>query len=373
MSKHIVMLCGGKSQEPYLDEFKRRRWTVSVVDRDERAICRVRADTFYLCSTYSIEELKACLLELKGKVDLVFSNSSARAVAENIIKLNAWLGSTLPSPNEASLIFCYDKKRMRNALFNQSVNIPPILDYTDNHEGEITFPLILKPTKNSLGGCGVRIIYTLNDLKDVANLIEDGEHHIEPFIKGREYSVDGIVKNGSLTIVCITRKTSGIKRNDFIPDVFSTCSLDKKLEDVIFQQVTLSVKALHIDNCPISVDLKITPSNEVFIIECGIFWDSKIDRLLMFSGFNPYTYFIDSILLQTDPIIDLISNTAMEFIFVDSEQSFNKNTVKSRHPNDYIEYERETGDIVKPPSSVSDLVACRFYRIEQNLTRKEIQ
>ncbi len=368
--RHAVVLGGGKSQRPYIQEFKNRGESVTVIDRDPNSVSKSLADGFIENSIYDLESIiqKLSPHHEKKPISLVYSNSSAEAVAKNVAALNEHFETAHPSFPSDSVTLCYSKASMRKSMVAMGVNMAKEFSTAplESHD----FPLIAKPISGGIGGFGVCKINTQEELNTLQKDYSNTEWLIEEYIDGEEYSVDGIVVGNELEIISVCKKSSGEYRTDFIPDRFQLIPSpnDSKIIDfdLLHSQSTRAAKALKINNSQISLDIKINTKGEIFIIECGLFWDAKIDRLWEFAGIDPYQYFIDRVYYNG---IDkcLAQNglkekaCCMDFLYTDTGKTFLQSEILEQFPKDHIEFERKDGDLVKPPSSVADLMACRFY------------
>ncbi len=364
MSKHIVILAGGKSQRPYVIEFQKRGWRVTVVDRDPNAISKNDADTFIENSTYCLDTLIEKLTQEHKvhKITSVFSNSSAGPVARNVAELNSVFNTEYPGFSVTSVNRSYSKANMRKYLLNGNVKIAHAFS-AESLQAD-NFPIVIKPGKNGIGGFGVKKIESLDALNQCVSSDNIHDWVYESYIEGKEYSVDGIVVDGALEVISVSRKISGKCRDDFLPNRFELTPIKTipALEEIV-KQSSLAAKALDINNSQISLDIKISENGVVTVIECGLFWDSKIDRLWEYSGFNGYGYLIDRVFCGKEQKHDISPETnTMEIIYADKEEILKESDINEKYPNDHIEFEKHNGDNVRPPLSVADMVACRFYQ-----------
>ncbi len=364
MSKHIVILAGGKSQRPYVTEFQKRGWRVTVVDRDPNAVSKSDADVFIENSTYCLDTLIEKLTQENDthKINGVFSNSSAGPVAHNVAELNRVFKTEYPGFSVTSVARSYSKLSMQEYLRNAKINVAQAFSPNSLHAEN--FPIVIKPGKNGLGGLGVKKIESLSALNHAIPSGDIQDWVYESYIEGDEYSVDGLVVDGTLEIISLSRKISGDRRDDFIPNRFELTPINTTPAfSEIYKQSSLAAKALDINNSQISLDIKIGQNGVVTVIECGLFWDSKIDRLWAYSGFNGYSYLIDRIFCNKAQRHDIsLRSGAMEILYSDKETVLNESEINKKHPQDHIEFEKHTGDKVRPPLSVADMVACRFYQ-----------
>lgn len=366
MNKHAVVLAAGKSQLPYILEFKKRGWYVTAIDQDPSAMASTHSDKFIVNSVYERNGLVNILSSINrnNPITAVFSNSSAAPVAKNVAYLNNELKTQGGSFSPYCVEICYDKSIMLNKLRQAKVNVAK--EVSLNMLTESTLPIIVKPAHNSLGGKGVNKIETSQELQSFLMQENTEKWVIEQYIEGTEYSVDGLIVGGELEVLGVSKKVTVDIGSAFIPISFSLEisieSEDPERFKAIYQASRNSAKALGIDNSQISLDLKVDSKNTVTIIECGLFWDSKIDRLFEYSGFNPYAYHIDRIYEGKQKTHHGNRKSySMEFIYSDTNTSFNTEKIRSKFNNDYLEFEKSEGDKVAPPSSVADVLACRFY------------
>lgn len=367
MTKHAVVLAAGKSQLPYIREFKRRGWRVTAVDRTENACGFSEADTAIQESVYDREQLenKLSRIHQHTPITTVFSNSSAAPVAKNIAYLNQKFDTTFKSFSTVCADICYNKHLLLEVLSQASINIATPLQCGEISENDL--PIVVKPFRDSLGGAGVHIIETMQALKEFTAKEKPDDWRIEQFIGGKEFSVDGIVCANQLEVISISEKFTQPVASGVIPTRFSLIAKPEEntsdFYHAIYESASQCAKALDITNSQISLDIKVDENNRVTVIECGLFWDSKVDRLWLYSGLDPYAYFIDRLYYGRAAKTSLFKHaTAMDFLYAEETKAFDPKDIAEQFKNDHIEYERSANDIVKPPSSVADILACRFYK-----------
>lgn len=368
MTKHAVLLGGGKSQQPYAIEFKNRGWLLTVVDKNPEASAFEIADHSVCISTHDFTSMEDALQtrHSHSAIDIIFSNSSAPIVAKNCARLNSALNVSLPFTSIESVNVCYDKRRMKQYFQNAGIFVAKEFHTEEiQHLPEGQFPIIAKPRKESLGGNGVQNLEYSSDLN---GLTDTHSHYLfETYIPGEEFSIDGIIVQKQAEILAISKKNVG-SNEKYVPNQFSLLDRNeiRSIIDMpmLNQNIADALGLMKISNSQFSFDIKITSDGDICFIEGGIFWDAKIDRLLSFSGINPYSYFIDRMYCGSKAASNLTTRpTNMQFVYADKAHNFSHTSLNTLYPGDHIEFEKYDGEFVKPPESVADLLACRFtYR-----------
>ena len=175
-----------------------------------------------------------------------------------------------------------DKSLMKAAFTNARVSTAAhktvySLDEAIASANEIGYPVMIKIVDKS-GSRGITRVCSDEELieayeygKDITN----SDHMIvEKCIEAREIGVDAFVQSGKLKfffphdkLVYRTNRT-GIPKGHINP-----IEMSKELYDELYCQTELSIKALHLDNCAINMDVFITDDNKVYVIEatgrCG--------------------------------------------------------------------------------------------------------
>ncbi len=366
LQRQVAILGGGKSQLPYVTAFKDAGWHVINIDQNSKAPAKAVADTFIEHSIYDHEGLLAKLspIHQQHPIHAVFSNSSAAPVARNIAQLNEDFSCAFPSFSTTAVERCYDKHTMHRHL--EDANVPIARTFNIDEIDGTHLPVIIKPGKDSLGGSGVQKIEDATSLSAVKERSLSENTLIEQYINGKEYSIDGIVEANTLEIIGICEKTTLANGTGYIPQRFTMLKHDagilKNHYDAIYDIANKAACALYINNSQISLDIKIDGAGTITVIECGLFWDSKIDRLWHFAKLAPYEYFVHRVYHhQPQEDKNAGNNCAMDFLYADERQRLDSDDLIRQYPNDHIELERAHGDDVGPPASVADMLACRFY------------
>lgn len=208
----IMILGGGKNQEPLVKAAKQNNYFVVLCDYNEKCVCKKYCDVFYLVSTYDIEKL----LEVakKENVDGIITNS------EPVLHIVSELTEKLKLPAVPSNIMntFRNKNAIRNLLtpiglsdvrYKSCNNIDEAIEFF-NELGKKK--MIIKPLDSSASK-GVFSIQTEEDIKMYFNKTLDAnrlQHSVlmEEYIEGTEFTVDGICINGKHYTLAISKKKS---------------------------------------------------------------------------------------------------------------------------------------------------------------------
>jgi len=135
-----------------------------------------------------------------------------------------------------------------------------------------------------------------------------------------------------------------------------------------------AVKSIGIDNSFFSVDMLLTEGGPL-ILECGVMLDARIDRLLSFAGINVYKIICKMASGRNIAGIEprFRKGYALKFMFacrngklkIDLKKNIQQGIDGNRV---LVEWEKKTGDKVKPPESISDAVG---WVISEALNKKE--
>jgi len=239
---------------------------------------------------------------------------------------------------------------------------------------------IIKPSFGSTGSLGVELT-TINDRKNNIVFIKaqqesgNGKVIVETYYPGQEYSVDGYVGNeGEVTVLSVANKFTLGSNNNFVIKGFAlgkstacVASSNEKIMKEIIELSSRTVTSLEINNSFFSLDI-IDGENGLMVIDAGLLMDAKIDRLLFFAGLDVYTLrCLLAIGKYTHKRMEWNCKNrgyALRFLYANSEgiiwQHCNSNLHSSiaNHGNSRIaiEWERQNGDYVRPPLSLSDTI-----------------
>lgn len=179
---------------------------------------------------------------------------------------------SLPFFSVETAIISTDKLLMKQKFIEARIpcaNGFVINDICELSEIEIGFPVIVKPRDNS----GSRGVIYCTDIENTHNAViealqftQKGNVLAEEYIEGKEYSVEGIHKNGQHHVVQITEKTT----TDFPYNVelchVQPADLTEERQNQIKELIKKVAQTLEFDNCASHTEIKIN-SEGIFVIE----------------------------------------------------------------------------------------------------------
>ena len=271
--KKLAIIGSGEFQEPLILKSKQLGCETHVFSLKNKTKGEDEADFFYDIDVLNKDEiLKICKnLKIDG-ITTIASDITTKTVVYVAEKLG------LVSNSSQCLEKSTDKYKMRKAfqekgllvpkfyLIQKNENIKNILDEIK----ELNYPIIVKPTDRA----GSRGVTEVNNIKDLQSAIDyakgeslAGNTIIEEYIEGEEYSCECISKGGKHTRLAFTKKfTTGypnfIETGHIQPVHFDN---EKKIEQIIFK----ALDSLEITNGASHTEFKITPNNEIKVIEVG--------------------------------------------------------------------------------------------------------
>lgn len=259
----LAIIGASTGQLPLCNKAKELGHTVICFAWENGAVCKDIVDKFYPISIFEKEEiLKICR---KENIDGVVSNASD-ATAEVTSYIATEMG--LHGVQYSSFLALKDKSTVRqltadipelSQVFNQIL--------TDNTN--IIYPCILKPvTGNSKKG--VVLANYPEDIakaKEYATIDADCKIIMEQYIVGREVSVESISYEGYHQVIQITDKDSGGAPHFVELGHHQPTSLSIDIVEKIHRIIPLLLNAVGIDNGAAHVEMKISDTGEVYLIE----------------------------------------------------------------------------------------------------------
>jgi carbamoylphosphate synthase large subunit len=364
--KTIIFITGSKSTYPFVKAAIKKGYKTLLFDLDNNAYCKSISDYFFAISANDKKQIYRKVCELKGQCNyegVVCFSSSLKALATasyltELLKLSGY--------SERSLNITYDKNLLYENMYKNNINIPRRNDLNNGIEN-ISFPCVVK-CADGIGSLGTEIIRNQKELQeyiksstaDVSNLI------CEEFIDGELIHIDGFVQKGKICLFNAVKKNVENINNipltkGYVPfqDV-----LNKKEYEGLVMQIEVCVSELQIDNHYFGVDVILVPQSEDFyILEVGYLPDAKMDRLFFYEGIDVYGMLVD-IVTGVEVLgnkISVESKKALKFIYSNRNGKLNI----YRH-NLMVEWEKNNGDYVKVPNSVSDILGWYVFDYKEN-------
>lgn len=236
----------------------------------EGATCAEICDKFYPISIIEKESiLRICQEERIDGITTIASDTAT--VTVNYVASRMGLISNPDNYSET----CTNKFKMRQCFIGADIPSPKFAladsDKASDIEG-FKFPLIVKPTDRS-GSRGVEKVIDAGHLSDAVKRAQENsfEHKaiIEEFVSGREISVESISFEGRHHILQITDKVTTGEPYFVELEHHQPSSLDEKIQECVKKIVINALNALHIQYGASHSELKITDSNDIYVIEIG--------------------------------------------------------------------------------------------------------
>jgi carbamoyl-phosphate synthase large subunit len=156
-------------------------------------------------------------------------------------------------------------------------------------------PFVIKPSDGS-GSKGVKIVLSDDGIKEAIDYAfggaRDNHVYVEPFIPGKEFSVEAFVCNGEIHVNTIISTDFKWEGNYPIYKQTTYQGLTESLESAIEIEVIKSIKALNITSGPVNFDVIISDiDHKPYIIDVGI----RNGQNLIASHIIPYSRGIDEL------------------------------------------------------------------------------
>jgi len=371
--EYFIVIGGSASQVPFVRAAQSLGFSVVVFDRFSGCASGAVADKFFALSIHDSEGIEKVCDDLREEAGLagIMTYSSDKEPLLIVARLALKYG--LPSFSPEAIEGCLDKDKMMSLFKGAVPTVSSLafaeLDFAARALEGFSYPLIVKPAKGTQGSLGVSFVRTEAQLKDAFAVAKsyslDSVVIIEEFCEGRQFSLDGVVVKGEPSILAVSEKFTLGKDGGFVISGFSAGkvpSCDAELICNIQAMEEAAIKAttaLRIDNSFFNLDLILSQDGPV-VIECGVFLDAKVDRLLSFAGIDVYGLFcsIATSGATGRAVGDLArfsdSAVALVFFFADKSGTLEIEETNSDQEDYKVEWERRSGDVVRPPESISD-------------------
>lgn len=255
-------------QLPAILKAKEMGLHVAVVDYNAQAIGIPYADQYYNASTMDEDAVLAAAEDYQPDgIMTLATDMPMRGVAKTSDKLH------LHSINYETAVKATDKYDMIKAFKEYDVPSPwffvvDTLEELKEHEADVTFPCIIKPTDNA-GSHGVAKVYSyqelLNNYEYAHSCSRHGKVIIEEFLDGPEVSVEVMVVNGEVNILQITDKITTEAPHFVELGHTQPSRLAEDTQKAICNVTIAACKAIGIDKGPAHVEMKVTKRGPVMI------------------------------------------------------------------------------------------------------------
>lgn len=267
------MLGGGFLQKFVIQKAKELGYYVYCLDANPRAVGFEIADE---SAVINIVDEEACLKFAKEKnVDGVLTAATDFGVlAMSYIAQKMHL----PGINYNSAKIIKNKADVRRVLFNAHADDTGYSFEIDSLEEaqrvltQIQFPVMMKPVDGS-GSRGASKVERAEDFISAVEFAMSGSitHRAvaEPFVDGKEYGVESFVDNGEIHVLAVMQKE--MTRPPYYAELGHAIpsGLSKSVEEKVVNCVKKALVALNVNHGSVNMDLLITNSGNVHIIDVG--------------------------------------------------------------------------------------------------------
>lgn len=267
------MLGGGFLQKFVIQKAKELGYYVYCLDANPRAVGFEIADE---SAVINIVDEEACLAYAREQqVDGVLTAATdfgVLAMSRIAQKMH------LPGINYNSAKIIKNKADVRRILFDAHADDTGYSFEIDSLEEaqrvltQIQFPVMMKPVDGS-GSRGASKVERAEDFISAVEFAMSGSitHRTvaEPFVDGKEYGVESFVDNGEIHVLAVMQKEMTqppyyAELGHAIPS-----GLSKSVEEKVVNCVKKALVALNVNHGSVNMDLLITESGNVHIIDVG--------------------------------------------------------------------------------------------------------
>ncbi len=374
--KRIVMLGAGKSQVPLMRRCKQLGWRLWAFDLDPNAQGAELADEFWNLSSEDASGIRARVSKL-GKVDAVVT-ASAREGA-----LTAWAQLaqdwSVPGPSPRALAGILDRRVTKQNLSSAGIATPQAIAVTGAAEAPqlgalIAKPVVVKPAGCSSGSSGVTIVREaqsaegpsaalLTAQSEAAAFSPDGTVLIEEFNSGPEYSVNAVTgEAGQVHWTVATRKLhvqigarrlpAGHRLSEEDPDDERFAAIE-----VLAGKVASSLELTH---TAFNFDLIWTEEGPR-VIDVGMLFDAKVDRLLHHAGTDVYGALLSVAAGEKQHELGPMRSSRLRFLYADGGLPMSRGERErlssfAERTGSQLEWNVAEDDEVRLPESLADVV-----------------
>ena len=310
-NKYLIILAGGKSQMPLIYAAKKLDLNLIIVDRNKDCPGKMFADIFINSSTDNHEKIILYLKKKKIKknhIAGIITRSSGRSTKTmSMLQKKFKLDGTNPNSVETVL----NKNKLMSFCKNKKILAPyTLIKRVDKKIPKVVnFPLVVKPSFATIGKTGISIVENNEDWAQAISLAqkytENKYINIEEKIEGKDIVVIGLVKNHRFSRLCIIDEMNKVVKNKILrngyrnPSIHTSVFAEKKI-NLITNKI---VKELKINNCPLSISLKINDSGIVYLIEINLEISGELihEKLLKIKNkkFNSFEWYLKNLFLNS--------------------------------------------------------------------------
>lgn len=263
--KTILIFGGGYLQQYLINNAKKKEFFTVVVDPDENAYCKNRANVFRVVDGRDFNTT----LDVAKKYNI---DGIITAATDKPLVMMARIGEELRLPffSVDTALISTDKSEMKRVFLSHGIPCAKGVEIkkADDYNGD--FPVIVKPRDNS----GSRGVFFCNNKEELASVFQKVTSYtkrdtvlVEEYIEGDEYSIETLHCEGKHIVIQFTEKTTtpfpyNVELEHKQP---ANLSFDKKNEiSVLINKIG---EALQFTNCASHTELKVMKDGNIKIIE----------------------------------------------------------------------------------------------------------
>lgn len=258
-NKRALILGTTSGQVDLIRHLRDRGWHVTGAGHRKQGAGLRHLDTFVPVDISRPDKVRN--VAEKRDVELVCSSGSDLGVS-TAARVNQQLGTDYPH-NLETIQLCNRKDRLRNRLNEYGVS--PVLYRTVNSETELqnwtTYPAVVKPPDRH----GQRGVHVVEDESEAKRLLPEvlarstsGHAMIEEYLDGPEYSVNAVVRAGTVQWCVPTRRTLHEERRGIAAGHVIGPEILPDRRDDVRALVGRVVDLLNIENGPVYLQLRDT-------------------------------------------------------------------------------------------------------------------
>lgn len=271
--KKILIVGAGFLQSFVIKKAKELGYYTYAIDMDPNAVGFKYADEYALINI--VDKEKSCKYAKEKCVDGVLTAATDYGVL-TVAYIGEQLGLNAINYNSAQII--KNKFEVRKRLFEAGADDTGVSYQIASEQDietvakDVKFPVMVKPCDGS-GSRGANRVDAFDDFEDACKIAMScsltKRATVEPFIDGAEYGVETFVYNGESNILAIMKKWMTnppyyAELGHAIPS-----GLSNEIENKIRNCVTKAVKVLGVNFGSVNMDLLLTSSGDVHIVDIG--------------------------------------------------------------------------------------------------------
>ncbi len=201
-------------------------------------------------------------------LDGVVAADDAGVVIAAAVTAKLGLPGNLPDAARATR----DKAKMREMLARSEVSQPDYRVVTTSDEVDLNYPVVAKPLDRSASQGVIRVDRpeglhaTVTRIRSIVG--QDAPVLVEQYVAGDELAVEGILRNGELTVLALFDKPDTREGPVFPETIFVTPSrLPEEVQAECARVAEAACRALGLTHGPVHVELKVEESGRAHVIE----------------------------------------------------------------------------------------------------------